>query len=252
MGKGKEKEVTILGHLDELRRRIMLCVIVLFLTISMSFWLAGYVIRLLKNRAPGAELIYTKPTEMIGVYIQVSLYLGVGLALPFIIYQVFKFVSPGLKSNEKRYIYTLLPAVIFFFAGGVAFSYFILLPPGLHFLLTFGSDIAKPMISVGSYVGLLTTLMFWTGVIFEIPIVMYFLSKIGIVTPAWFAKKRKWAFVGAFVIAALVTPTTDPINQTLLALPMVGLYELGILGAKLARMKGKPKLVAKQVPYSGT
>ncbi len=240
---GKPKDSSIMGHLDELRRRMVWCAAALVISISASFALAGPIVKLFKNRAPGVELIYTKPTEMIGVYIQVSLYLGVALALPFIVYQLFRFVSPALTHKEKKYIYTLLPAVVIFFAGGVAFSYFVLLPPGLHFLLTFGNDVAKPMISVGSYVGLLSRLMFWTGVVFEIPIVMYFLSKIRIVTPSGFAKQRKWAAVGAFVLSALITPTVDPVNQALLALPIMGLYEMGIIGAKIARMRGKEKPV---------
>jgi sec-independent protein translocase protein TatC len=230
---------------------LLLCVIVLFVTISASFYPTKYVIGFLKNRAPDVQLIYTKPTEMIVTYIKVSLYLGVAVAMPFIVYQALMFLSPALTRKEKRYLYTLIPAIAFCFVAGVAFAYFVLLPPGLRFLLSFGSDIAEPMISVGAYIGLITTLIFWVGVVFEIPVVMYFISKLGIISPAWFARKRKWAFVGAFVLSAIITPTVDPVNQTLVAMPIIVLYEIGIWVSRLARVKRKAVVATERVPSVG-
>ena len=249
---GKQKEISVLGHLNELRRRLMLCVIVLFCTISVSFYLTKYVINIFKSRAPDTQLIYTRPTEMIATYIQVSFYLGIALAMPFIIYQVLMFISPALTRKEKRYLYAIIPAIALCFITGVAFAYFILLPPGLRFLLSFGSDMAEPMITVSSYVGLLTTLIFWVGVVFEIPVVMYFVSKLGIVSPSWFASKRKWAFVGAFILSAIITPTMDPVNQTLVAVPIIVLYEIGIWVARLAQARSKAKVIAKRAPLPET
>lgn len=224
----QNRVLPITGHLEELRRRLVRSVIAVTVAIGLSFFLvSNYLLLLIKSRAPGIELIYTNLTEMLGVYMKLSLYSGLALSLPFLVYQFIGFISPALTSREKRYVYLLLPAVLLCFAAGVAFSYFVLLPPALRFLLTFGSNIARPLISVGSYITLIITLLFWVGLVFELPLVIAFLSRLGIVNPRWLAKNRKYAFIGAFVLGAIITPTFDPINQSLVALPIIFLYEIG-------------------------
>jgi len=137
-------------------------------------------------------------------------------------------------------VWVLLPASVLSFAAGVAFGYYVLLPPAINFLLNFGGDIATPFIRIGSYVGLVTSLLFWLGAIFELPIVIFFLAKIGVVTPQWLAGKRKWVVVLAFVAGAMITPTFDPVNQSLVAGPIIVLYELGYWLARFGvRKKGK-------------
>jgi len=226
----QQKKLTIMGHLRELRRRLLICVIAVTLTTGASFFMVGHVFEFFKSRAPAdVTIIYTGVTEMLGAYIKVALYCGVALALPFIIYQVVMFVSPALTRTEKRYMYTLLPAAVVFFVAGVGFAYYILLPPALNFLLSFGGDIAEPMISIGNYTSVLVKLMFWIGVVFEIPLVMYFLGKLRVVSSGWLLKKWKWSFLIAFALGAIITPTMDPVNQTLVALPIVVLYLLGTL-----------------------
>ena len=116
---------------------------------------------------------------------------------------------------------------------GAFFVYFVLFPPALRFLLTFGSEIATPMIRIGNYVGLMISLLFWMGVVFEIPIVLFFLARLGIVTSRMLSRNRKWAIVGAFILGAIITPTLDPVNQILVAIPIVVLYEFGIILSKL-------------------
>ena len=143
------------------------------------------------------------------------------------------FVSPGLKSSEKKYLYILMPVSVLVFIVGSLFGYFVLFPPAVKFLLTFGSDIATPMIRIGNYVGLMLSLLFWMGVVFEIPIVLFFLARVGIVTSKLLSRNRKWAIVGAFILGAIITPTLDPVNQILVALPIVVLYEFGIVLSKL-------------------
>lgn len=216
-------------------------------TIGASFlFLARYVLLFLRSRAPEVELIYTKPTEMLGIYMKVSLYGGLALALPFILYQLLMFVSPALTRREKKYVYVLLPAVFFCFLGGVLFAFFVLIPPSLNFLLSFGSDIARPLISIDSYISLLVTLLFWVGVTFELPMVMAFLSRIGIINPKRITRFRKYAFVGAFVLGAAITPTFDPINQTLVAGPIILLYEIGYWLSRLTQKKPHPAVAVKQ------
>ena len=176
--------------------------------------------------------------EFIGAAFKASLVVGIAVSMPFVLYQMAMFVAPGLTPTERRYLYALLPISVLMFFAGAAFGYRVLFPPMLNFLLTFGSDVATPMIRIGNYVNTMVTLLFWMGVVFEIPLVSFFLSKIGVVTPEFLAKQRRYAIVAAFVLGAIITPTFDPLNQTFVALPIIVLYEAGIWLAKLAR-RGK-------------
>ncbi|OGO03284.1 MAG: twin arginine-targeting protein translocase TatC [Chloroflexi bacterium RBG_13_54_8] len=176
---------------------------------------------------------------MAGTYMKVCMYSGMVLALPFFIYQVVMFVRPALTPKEKGYLYLLMPGVLVFFLAGAAFTYFVFLPPALDFLLDFplvGG--IEPMISIGNYISVVTKLLVVIGLIFELPLLMFFLAKIGIVTHQWLARYWRYAFVGAFIISAVVTPTFDPINQSIVAVPIMLLYALGILFAWIAR-RGK-------------
>jgi sec-independent protein translocase protein TatC len=164
-----------------------------------------------------------------------SLLVGLFASLPVVLYQVVMFAAPGLTPKEKRYLYILLPVSLLAFAGGAAFGYRILFPPAVDFLLSFGSDVATPYIRIGSYVGLMLSLLFWMGIVFETPVVLFFLSKIGVVTPEFLARHRRFAIVIAFILGAMITPTFDPINQAFVAVPIIVLYEVGIWLAKLGR-----------------
>lgn len=239
---GWEKKQSLREHLMELRRRLIYSVITLVLTTSLSFTFVNYLFKALKSRAPeGIPLIFTKPVEMFGVYVRVALLSGLVIALPFILLQILLFIRPALKPNESRGLYLILGSAILSFLVGGAFAFFIIIPPSLKFLLTFGSDIAMPYINIGDYVNLITTLIFWVGVSFETPLVVFFLVKIGLVTVEKLSKIRRWVIVGAFVLGAFITPTPDPVNQTLVAVPMIILYEMGILLGRLARRQKRKK-----------
>ena len=231
------KELTIMGHLKELRSCLTRTVIALLVAIPIAFYAAKYAFEILMKPVPGIQLIYTEVTEMLGTYAKVTLIIAVVLILPFIVYQAVMFVRPALTKRERSYVYIMLPAIAICFLIGATFAYFILLPPALNFLFTFGGDIAEPMIKVGNYISVLTKLLFWVGICFEIPIVMFFLAKIGIVKPQWLSKYRKAAYIIAFVAGAIITPTFDPVNQSLVAVPIIILYEIGIILAKIARRK---------------
>ncbi len=155
--------------------------------------------------------------------------------MPVIVYQALRFVSPGLRPGERRWLYlTVLGAFILFLAG-VAFAYYVALPPALDFLLNFGNDLAEPNIRVGSYIDFVTRLLFWTGVTFETPLVIMFLARFGIVSAGRLLHWWRLAFVAAFVVAAIVTPTVDPVTQSLVAGPIIVLYFLGIALAWLVQ-----------------
>ena len=226
-----------MGHLRELRSCLLRSVIALLVALPISFFLADKVFYILMQPVPGLKLIYTEVTEMLGTYIKVALYSALVLALPFIVYQAVMFVRPALTKREKSYLYVMLPSVFLLFAAGAVFAYFVLLPPALKFLLTFGGDIAQPMIRVENYISVLTRLIFAIGMCFEIPLVMFFLTKIGVLGPEWLSKYRRLAYILAFVLGAIITPTFDPLNQSLVAVPVIVLYEFGILLSKLARRK---------------
>jgi len=244
------KKLTVLGHLSELRRRLIKCVIAVSITTAISFVFAKQIFHILILPTEGINLIYIEMTEMIGTYMKVCLASGIILAMPYLIYQFLMFVSPALSRKEKKYVYLILPWIALMFMGGVVFSYFILLPPATKFLITFGSDIATPQIKIGNYISIVTRLLLAIGLVFEMPVVTTFLSRLGIITPKWLSAKRKPAIICAFILAAIITPTFDPINQSLVAVPLIILYEMSIWLAKLVQPKRPQAVTSLPTPAS--
>ena len=231
------KKLSILEHLQELRKRLIKCVIAVLITTIISFVFAKHIFNILILPAEGINLVYIEMTEMIGTYMRVCLVSGIILAMPFLIYQFLMFVSPGLTPKEKRSVYLIFPWIALMFAAGVVFSYFILIPPATKFLITFGSDIATPQIKIGNYISIVARLLLAIGLVFEMPVITTFLSRLGIITPRWLSDKRKSAIIIAFILAAIITPTFDPLNQTLVAAPLIILYEMSIWLARLVQRK---------------
>ena len=230
----------VLSHLSELRQRLVRSVIAVLIATVITFFFAPQIFEILKAPAGDISLIFIEMTEMIGIYMKVSLAGGIMLTMPYLAYHVIMFVSPALTRREKRYVYLILPWIALMFAGGVVFAYFILIPPATRFLLSFGSDIASPEIRIGNYISLVTRLLLSIGLVFELPVITTFLARLGIITSRWLASKRKIAIIFAFVLAAIITPTFDPINQTLVAAPLIILYEMSIWLAKLVQRR-KPR-----------
>lgn len=239
---GKEK-LTILGHLAELRRRLIRSLIAVAITTAISFVFARQIFDILIRPSGGIPLIYIEMTEMVGTYMRVCLAAGLALAMPYIIYQVIMFVAPALTRREKKYVYIALPWISLMFVGGVIFGYFVLVPPAMKFLVTFGADIATPQIKIGNYISIITRLLLTIGLVFELPVVTTFLARLGVLKPRWLAGKRRAAVIFAFILAAIITPTFDPINQSLVAIPLIVLYELSIWLAKIFQ-KREPRSVA--------
>ena len=232
-----DKRLTVLEHISELRHRLTRSAIVVVVTTVISFVFAKQIFEILKSPAGEINLIFIEMTEMIGIYMKVSLAGGIILAMPYLVYQFIMFISPALTRREKKRIYLILPWITLMFVGGVIFAYFILVPPAMKFLITFGSDIATPQIKIGSYISVVTRLLLAIGLVFEMPVVTTFLARLGIITPKWLSDKRKPAVILAFVLAAIITPTFDPVNQTLVAAPLIILYEISIWLAKLVQRK---------------
>jgi sec-independent protein translocase protein TatC len=157
--------------------------------------------------------------------------------MPVLVYELIAFVTPALKPGERKYLWIVLPFILLMFAGGVLFGYFVLIPPAMQFLLSFGADIATPQIRIGNYISLVSRLLLAIGLIFETPVITTFLARLGIVSSKWLAAQWKWAVILAFVLGAVITPTLDPVNQTLIALPLIILYLLSILLARLVEKR---------------
>ncbi len=230
----RDRPRPLLEHLRELKSRLMRVGIVgLVFTIAAIIFYEP-IFKVLErpagdalNPTLGGKLAQLDVTETWSTIARVGIIIGMSATLPYFLFELIGFIRPALKPSERRWVYILVPAGLVSFALGVAFGYFVLLPPAIRFLLTFGSDIAEPVVRISTYVNLIIALMFWMGVVFEIPMVMFFLGRVGVLKGKWVAKQRKWALLLAFVLGAIITPTADPVNQALVAGPIIVMYEIG-------------------------
>ncbi len=230
----EEKQESIIEHLEELRGRLIRSVIALTVTTLFSFIFARQFLQLLIAPMGETPPVSLSPTTNIVVFAKVALISGVALAMPVLVYQLISFIAPGLTAQERRYLYLVLPGATVSFVAGVAFAYFVMLPRTIPFLKGFLGDVIQPSWSIDKYISFITFLLFWVGVSFETPLLIFFLAKLGIVTSASLSRYRKYAILVVAVIAAVITPTPDPFNMILIMLPLIVLYEIGILLARLA------------------
>jgi sec-independent protein translocase protein TatC len=189
--------------------------------------------------------IYTSPTEILSTTIKLSLTGGVVFAVPVLVGTVFYLVRPLLRRHERRLVALFLPAIFLSYLAGVSFAYFLMLPVGIAFLLHFGEGIAVPTIRISEYLSLVITLIFWLGVIFELPLLMFLLAKLRLISYRRFKRIRKFVPPVAIIVSAILTPTMDIVNQLMLAGPIIILYEVGLLLAWLAQ-PGKGRLVIRK------
>jgi len=229
-----QTDMTIWEHLNELRRRLFAAVIALVITTAVSFLAANYFIEVLTEPVGGLKHLQAiTVTENVGVFMRVALLGGVILGMPVIVYELLLYILPGLTSKEKRWVYVAVPAASLLFLAGVLFSFYIMLPKAIPFLLGFLNVPTTPRIS--DYIDFITNLMFWIGVSFETPLLIFVLAKFKVVSASQLIRYWRYAVVIIAVIAAVVTPTVDPINMSLLMVPLMGLYGLSIILAWLAR-----------------
>ena len=233
-------------HLEELRWRLMIVVITVVIGAGVSVVYFKPLVEILIKPAEGylsatGGPIYTEVTELLGVTVKVAMLGGLILSLPILTYQIVAFAAPGLTRREKGYLLFMVPGALVSFAIGAAFAYFVLLPPMLKFLLTYANDIAVPMIRISTYINLVVMLIFWMGLIFETPLIMFTAAKAGVVGADTMAKGRRIIIVVAFFLGAVITPTFDPVNQAMVAIPFLVLYEIGLRLARFARPREVPK-----------
>ncbi len=246
-------KLPVTEHLGELRRRILVSLSVVAISFGVCFYYSEYIFSLLilpmssalkfsfsypfvslvKVGNANAELVFLAPAEALWMHMKISLITGAVISSPLILYEFWRFVAPGLLQKERKYVFPFIVITMFLFLLGAIFCFVIVLPFAMKFLLNFKTGTLKPMLSVGRYIDFCLKFIVAFGAIFELPVVLVFLTRMGIVTPKSLAKNRKYAVVLAFVIAAFLTPTPDAFNQTLMALPIVLLYETGIWASRI-------------------
>jgi sec-independent protein translocase protein TatC len=237
----EEEKQPFLSHLEELRKRLITCAIAVGIGFVVSYIFAERLFQILvrpltRVMPEGDRLIFTNLPEMFLTYLKTAFICGILLTAPVIFYQLWLFIAPGLYQQEKKYA---IPFVVFstiLFVGGALFGYFVVFPFGFKFFLGFANEYIQALPSVKQYFSFSIKLLFAFGIVFELPVVAFFLSKMGIVTPEFLKKKRKYALLLTFVMAAILTPP-DVITQLMMAGPLILLYEIGILVARMARRK---------------
>jgi sec-independent protein translocase protein TatC len=230
----RDKELSLMQHLGELRDRLMIATIAVVITTVVGFFFAKQIILALEAPAHlGKPLQIISPTEGFTTYMRVALFSGIALAMPVILYEIYAYVDPALRPGERRFILLLGPFILALFVGGMAFCYFILLPQAIQFLFTFGSDVFEASPRASEYISFVTTFILGVGLVAEMPVVIFALTRIGLVSRDWLAKRRGYALIICFFIGAVITPTPDPFNQTLVSFPMYLLFELGLLLSRI-------------------
>jgi sec-independent protein translocase protein TatC len=233
-------EMTFLEHLEELRWRIIYAIIGIVAGSIICWIFIDFlvdVILLKPAKDSGAELQNLKPFGQLFLYFQVAIIGGIVLSLPNIFYQLWQFIAPALRKKERRYILLIVVYSTVCFLAGIVFAYYGMLPLTLRFAAEFGSETIKNEFAVDEYISIIISVMLAAGLIFELPMISFFLTKLGILTPAFMKKYRRHSIVAIMVLAAFLTPGTDPVSQLVLAVPLVLLYEISIFISKVTMKK---------------
>src|SRR5438876_7733199 len=228
----RDKELSLVQHLGELRSRLVVSAIALVVTTAIAFFFGTQLIRILlipvdctfiptySCHQPSTTLVSFSPTENFTTYFRVALFAGIALAMPVILYEIYAYIDPALLPSERRFVRFMGLPVIFLFVLGMSFCYFVLLPNAIKFLINFGSEVIENQLRASDYLSFVTIFILGLGVVFEVPVIIYALVRINVVSRDWLTKQRRYVFLLVFVIGAFITPTPDPSNQTVVAIPM--------------------------------
>lgn len=234
-----EKEMSLLGHLEELRWVIIKSLLSLIPGFAIGWYFRETIMQILLKPLldinPNFKPIVLKPTDVFFVYVKIAFVTGIVLASPYIIYQIWSFIEPALKPHEKKIVGRILPAAVLLFFTGLIFAYFTVFKIGTVFFWGFGGEAVAPMYGMQEYWNFTLAFLLPFGLVFELPIVVSILAKLGLVTPEFLKKNRKFAILLIFVIAAFLTPGPDIISQLLMAAPMIILYEISIWLARIVK-----------------
>ncbi|MBD3287264.1 twin-arginine translocase subunit TatC [candidate division KSB1 bacterium] len=232
-----EKVMPFLDHLDELRSRLIRSIVAIFVATLGCYFFSKEIMAFLTRPFPTEQkLIFLAPTEAFVVHLKLALFAGIFVALPYLFYQLWQFVVPGLLEKERKYVPLVVLFSTFFFVTGAAFCYFVIIPFGLNFLLGWGGESLDASITIREYLKFVTMLVLVFGIVFELPLLSFFLTKMGMLTPEFMRKNRRYGIVLTFILAAILTPP-DIVTQLFLAGPLLFLYEISILVCKFALKK---------------
>jgi sec-independent protein translocase protein TatC len=253
-----EARMTFLEHLEELRTRLIRSLLAISVGAAVGVYFSPRIFRLLMEPVLAAlpegsrKLHPTAVMEKFTVYLKVGLYAGIFLATPVVLYQLWRFVAPALYNREKRYVTPFVVVGTIFFMGGALFCYFVILPPALSYLIGVGgtddASFVEPLLSMREQLSFVLALELAFGLIFELPLILTVLSMLGLVSARFLAEKRRYAILVNTILAAIITPTGDPLNLALMAVPMCLMYEVGILGA---RVFGKKDAISSPISEGG-
>jgi sec-independent protein translocase protein TatC len=234
-----DRQFTVTEHLEELRKRVIISLAAVILATLVCVPFSPQLLQLLKLPANGAikKLAYFGPEEAFMIYMRVSFTAGLLISFPVLVAQFWAFVSPAVEERARRSALFFVAASSAAFAGGCAFSFLLMIPAALKFLLGIGAGDLEPVISASRYISFVTGLVLACGIVFEMPVLAYFLTRMGVLDPRILRKKFKYAAVCIAIAAAVITPTGDAFNMTVLALPMVALYEVSIWVSHIARKR---------------
>ena len=230
--------MSLVDHLDELRKRLVIIVIVNFAAAVLLFGQTEFIMSYLLEVNPGMELVYTTPSELLTVYVQLAFILAITICSPVTVYEIWAFIEKGLYEKEKKAILFTLIFGVFFFILGVAFCYFMVLPTTLEFFIRIAIEEVSSMLSIKSYVSFVNMMLLAFGLVFEMPVVVFLFTKLGILKPDFLKKNRGLIIIGIFVFAAVITPP-DVISQLMLGVPMVILMEFSIFVSSLVYKEKK-------------
>lgn len=219
--------MSLISHLDELRTRLIRAMIAMGISSMICYFFAEELIHVIT--APAGKLYYMQPAEAFFTYLKVSLFAGFLLSLPIVLYHAWRFFLPALTLRERTALGLLVPASVLLFFSGLAFSYFFVLPAGIKFFMGFASSDLQPLLSIGKYLDFVLAFILPFGFVFELPLIIMVLAKVGLVSSSLLRKKRKIVIFLSFVIGAIISPTPDVVSQTMIAVPILVLYEVSIL-----------------------
>ena len=229
------QEMTLVGHLGELRRRIIVAVVAIVVGALAAYYYIDELMRFVT--APAGKLYFMSPAEGFFAYLKLAVFAGFMLALPVVLWQVWAFVAPALTSGEKKWAFIMVPGAVALFFTGVAFAYLLVWPAAVNFFLGFGSESLQPMLSLGQYLSFLLSFILPFGIIFNLPLALLVLAKMGIISSRFLAKQRRMMILVAFIIGGIITPTPDIFTQTMMAIPIILLYEASIWVVKILLRK---------------
>jgi sec-independent protein translocase protein TatC len=235
-----ERRTSFIEHLEELRRRILYSIAAVSVFTIAGFFFAKKFLSIIIQRASLGTTYFFAPTEAFVAQIKVALFLGVVISFPFILYQSWAFIGPGLTKSERHISLSYIISGVLLFAIGILFGYHVLIPYGLRFLLSFGSEMIQPLMNIGKYLNFFLWCLLGSGLLFQLPLLLFFLMRLGIVDVDTITKHRPEAIVGVLILCAVITPTGDFFTLLLLSVPLMLLFELSILIAKLSK-KRKPQ-----------